>query len=100
MAAKSFGTPKVMPSVVASRHTTGSNHIWKTSSGKRDLKSHFTVSQRLGVSVEEGMDGRGIAGLFTLRRRALLQHVNLAFSASSRGNENCECRPTWKRGRN
>ena len=36
----------------------GSNHIWKTSSGKSDLKSHFTVSQRLGVRDEEGMKGQ------------------------------------------
>src|SRR5438874_345938 len=56
-----------MASPVVSRHTTGSNHIWKTSSGKSDLKSHFTVSQRLGVRNEEGMDRREMAGLFTLR---------------------------------
>jgi hypothetical protein len=31
------------------------------------LKSHFTVSQRLGVSVEEGMGGREFAVLFTFR---------------------------------
>src|SRR5438874_7189832 len=47
-----------MASPVVSRHTIGSNHIWKTSSGKSDLKSHFTVSQRLGVRDEEGMKGQ------------------------------------------
>src|SRR6059058_1538511 len=55
MAAKSFGTPSTIESSEVSRHTKGSNHIWKTSSGKSDLKSHFTVSQRLGVRDEEGM---------------------------------------------
>src|SRR5215510_5260190 len=95
MAAKSFGTPSVMPSPVVSRQTTGSNHIWKTSSGKSDLKSHFTVSHRLGVRVEEGMDERGWAGLFTLRRRTLLHHVKFASSAFSRGNEIRGRQPRW-----
>jgi hypothetical protein len=44
----------------------------------------------LGARVEEGMNGREIAGLFTLRRRAGLHHVKFACSASSRGNENRE----------
>ena len=34
----------------------GSNHIWKTSSGKSPLKSHLTVSQRLDGRVSEGME--------------------------------------------
>src|SRR5687767_8804033 len=55
MAAKSLETPRTIVSPVVSRQTTGSNHIWKTSSGKSDLKSHFTVSQRLGARDEEGM---------------------------------------------
>src|SRR5882672_4627196 len=58
MAAKSLGTPNVMASPEVSRHTMGSNHIWKTSSGKSALKSHLTVSQRLGVRDEEGMNGQ------------------------------------------
>ena len=37
----------VIVSTVASRQTSGSNHIWNTSSGKSPLRSHFTVSQRL-----------------------------------------------------
>jgi hypothetical protein len=35
----------------------GSNHIWKTSSGNSPLKSHLTVSQRLGRT-EWGMTER------------------------------------------
>src|SRR5476651_452048 len=55
MAAKSLGTPSVMASSDVSRHTTGSNHIWNTSSGKRDLKSHLTVSHRLSGRDKGGM---------------------------------------------
>ena len=55
MAAKSLGTPSVIASSVVSRQTTGSNHIWKTSSGNSDLKSHFTVSHRLWGRVKGGM---------------------------------------------
>jgi hypothetical protein len=35
----------------------GSNHIWNTSSGKRPLRSHFTVSQRFEEVVSEGIEG-------------------------------------------
>src|ERR1700722_16368019 len=59
MAAKSLGTPRVIESSVASRQTRGSNHIWKTSSGNSDLKSHLTVSQWMGVRDEEGIYGLG-----------------------------------------
>src|SRR5436305_13686184 len=71
MAAKSFGTPRIIESSEVSMHTSGSNHIWKTSSGNSDLKSHFTVSQRLGERDKAGMRGGGMAGLFTLHRRML-----------------------------
>src|SRR5215212_4824847 len=80
-----------MASPAVSRHTSGSNHIWKTSSGKSDLKSHFTVSQTLGGREEEGMDGREFAGLFTLRPRGVFRHVKLARPASLRGNEIWDC---------
>src|SRR5450432_2950454 len=60
MAAKSLGTPSVMESSDASRHTTGSNHSWNTSSGKRDLKSHLTVSHRLRGRDKGGMGGRKV----------------------------------------
>src|SRR5665213_930920 len=55
MAAKSLGTPRIIESSVVPRQTRGSNHIWKTSSGKSDLKSHLTVSQRLGARDKEGI---------------------------------------------
>src|SRR4051812_9441506 len=87
MAAKSLGTPRVNESSVASRHTSGSNHIWKTSSGKSDLKSHFTVSQRLGERDKEGMRGLGKAGLFTLGRWRASATSFFALSASTRCNE-------------
>src|ERR1017187_1521030 len=58
MAAKSLGKPRVIESSDVSRHTTGSNHIWKTSSGNRDLKSHLTVSHRLWGRDKEGMGGQ------------------------------------------
>src|SRR5215216_5203587 len=67
MAAKSLGTASAMASSVVSRQTKGSNHIWKTSSGKRALKSHFTVSQRLGERDTEDMVRQDWTGLFTLR---------------------------------
>src|SRR6185312_17314521 len=57
MDAKSLGTPSTIESSAAPRHTRGSNHIWKTSSGKSDLKSHLTVSQRLEFRDDEGMYG-------------------------------------------
>src|SRR5471030_411510 len=84
MAAKSLGTPSVMESPEVSRHTTGSNHIWKTSSGKSDLKSHLTVSQRLGVRDKEGMEADEKAGLFTLRHGSSPDMPACASSASSR----------------
>src|ERR1700722_13757244 len=71
MAAKSLGTPRVIESSVASRQTRGSNHIWKTSSGNSDLKSHLTVSQWMGVRDEEGMDGLGGEVYSHARRRDL-----------------------------
>jgi hypothetical protein len=62
----------------------GSNHIWKTSSGNNSLKSHFTVSQRLG-----GKDNEGIfwqKGDFIHNgHRWLLEHVeNSVFLPSDR----------------
>jgi hypothetical protein len=43
----------------------GSNHIWKTSSGKRPLRSHFTVSQRFEEVVSEDIEGED-GRLFTI----------------------------------
>ena len=64
----SAGTARVIESSVVPRHCRGSNHIWNTSSGNSDLKSHFTVSQRLGARVRVDMDEREVADLFTSHR--------------------------------
>src|SRR5689334_13347434 len=82
MAAKSFGTPRTIVSSVVSRHAIGSNHIWKTSSGKSSLKSHLTVSQRLGDRDKVGMERAEGGVLFTpLRRRR--SHVDLSLIHAS-----------------
>src|SRR6185312_7083548 len=71
MDAKSLGTPSTIESSAAPRHTRGSNHIWKTSSGKSDLKSHLTVSQRLECRDGEGMYGVG-GGIYSHSAAATL----------------------------